>query len=465
MSKKKQKSIEELLEEALVPEEEQPYKVPENWVWTRLGKLIELVYGKSLPEKKRSGNGFPVYGSNGVVGYHSEFLIEGPVIIVGRKGSYGEVNWYNESGWAIDTTYYVLAKQKINYKYVYYLLKTLNLKKLNRSTAIPGLNREDAYTQKVVLPPFKEQKRIVEKIEQLFAKIDEAKRLIEEVKGSFELRWESILDKAFRGELTKKWRSKSSIIKSADDIFKEIQNVYKKKNKRDEYEINPPFPIPQNWRWVRLGDIVDINPARKKLEDIEDIQSCSFIPMPSVNDKTGEIENPEIRKYAEVKKGYTFFLENDILFAKITPCMENGKTAIAHNLINGFGFGSTEFHVIRTNPYINTKLIYYLLRSKKFRMEAKKEMTGAVGQQRVPKSFLENYLFPLPPKAEQDKIVELLDHLHVKEVEISKIEALEGEIDSLRQSILNKAFRGELGTNDLTDKHAIELLKEVLKSK
>lgn len=98
-------------------------------------------------------------------------------------------------------------------------------------------------------------------------------------------------------------------------------------------------------------------------------------------------------------------------------------------------------------------------------MEAKKEMTGAVGQQRVPKSFLENYLFPLPPKAEQDKIVELLDHLHVKEVEISKIEALEGEIDSLRQSILNKAFRGELGTNDPTDEHAIELLKEVLKSK
>ncbi|MBY6278360.1 restriction endonuclease subunit S, partial [Symbiobacterium thermophilum] len=310
-----------------------------------------------------------------------------------------------------------------------------------------------------------EQKRIAEKVERLFAKIDEAKRLIEEVKGSFEFRWESILDKAFRGELTKKWRSKNSMIENADDIFKEIQKVYKKSNKKDEHEINPPYQIPQNWRWVRLGDIVDINPPKKKLADIEDDQSCTFIPMPSVSDKTGEIENPEIRKYAEVKKGYTFFLENDILFAKITPCMENGKTAIMQNLINGFGFGSTEFHVIRTNPYINTKLIYYLLRSKKFRMEAKKEMTGAVGQQRVPKSFLENYLFPLPPKAEQDKIVELLDKLYVKEVEISKIETLEGEIDSLRQSILNKAFRGELGTNDPTDEHAIELLKEVLKSK
>lgn len=482
MSKKKQKSIEELLEEALVPEEEQPYKVPENWAYFYFTSILDIQGGTQPPKSQFinepkedyirlvqirdfASDDYLTY-----IPYTSKLrLIEEEDILIARYGaSIGRILTGLSGAYNVALAKVVYPKEHIYRKYLYWLLQTEHfqgpLKMISRS-AQAGFNKNDLSNIKLPLPPYNEQRRIAEKIERLFAKIDEAKRLIEEVKGSFELRWESILDKAFRGELTKKWRSKSSIIKSADDIFKEIQNVYKKKNKRDEYEINPPFPIPQNWRWVRLGDIVDINPARKKLEDIEDIQSCSFIPMPSVNDKTGEIENPEIRKYAEVKKGYTFFLENDILFAKITPCMENGKTAIAHNLINGFGFGSTEFHVIRTNPYINTKLIYYLLRSKKFRMEAKKEMTGAVGQQRVPKSFLENYLFPLPPKAEQDKIVELLDHLHVKEVEISKIEALEGEIDSLRQSILNKAFRGELGTNDLTDKHAIELLKEVLKSK
>ncbi|KZN97926.1 restriction endonuclease [Aeribacillus pallidus] len=478
MSKKKQKSMEELLEEALVPEEEQPYKVPENWVWSKLGGIVTINMGQSPKGEYTTTEktDYPLIGGPADMGetfpntvrYTTKptKLSSPGELIISIRATLGKVN-ISDKVYCLGRGVAGLSSDQIDMLYLRYYFDLIkdDLSNIANGTTFLQISKNDIENIKIPLPPINEQKRIAEKVERLFVKIDEAKRLIEEVKGSFELRWESILDKAFRGELTKKWRSKSSIIKSADDIFKEIQNVYKKKNKRDEYEINPPFPIPQNWRWVRLGDIVDINPARKKLEDIEDIQSCSFIPMPSVNDKTGEIENPEIRKYAEVKKGYTFFLENDILFAKITPCMENGKTAIAHNLINGFGFGSTEFHVIRTNPYINTKLIYYLLRSKKFRMEAKKEMTGAVGQQRVPKSFLENYLFPLPPKAEQDKIVELLDHLHVKEVEISKIEALEGEIDSLRQSILNKAFRGELGTNDPTDEHAIELLKEVLKSK
>jgi type I restriction enzyme S subunit len=496
MSKKKQKSIEELLEEALVPEEEQPYEVPENWVWVNCGAIAEVVRGVSYKKDQveqfkntntslviRGGNiqegklvnqDDDVYVKNDIIN-ENQRLQEKDVLLVSSTGSNKVIGkaasvtpeFVNESFGAFITL--VRPDKKINGDYFGFYFQSSGYKSvisnLAKGSNIKNIKKEHLENLSFPLPPLNEQKRIAEKIERLFAKIDEAKRLIEEVKGAFDLRWESVLDKAFRGELTKKWRSENSMIESADDIFKEIQKVYKKSNKKDEHEINPPYQIPQNWRWVRLGDIVDINPSKKKLADIEDNQSCTFIPMPSVSDKTGEIENPEIREYAEVKKGYTFFLENDILFAKITPCMENGKTAIAKNLINGFGFGSTEFHVIRTNPYINTKLIYYLLRSKKFRMEAKKEMTGAVGQQRVPKSFLENYLFPLPPKAEQDKIVELLDKLYVKEVEISKIETLEGKIDLLRQSILNKAFRGELGTNDPTDEHAIELLKEVLKSK
>ncbi|WP_199427072.1 restriction endonuclease subunit S [Thermaerobacillus caldiproteolyticus] len=488
MSKTKQKSMEELLKEALVPKEEQPYEVPENWGWVRLGNITRFIdYRGKTPKKTESGIRL-ITAKNVRMGYikeePKEFISEADYDSWMTRGipNEGDILFTTEAPLGnvaqLDTNEKIALAQRIitispyqplEKTFLKYCLMSPQMQALIKNnatgTTVSGIKASRLKGIEIPLAPLNEQKRIAEKVERLFAKIDEAKRLIEEVKESFELRWESILDNAFRGELTKKWRSKNSIIESADDIFKEIQKVYKKSNKKDEHEINPPYQIPQNWRWVRLGDIVDINPPKKKLADIEDDQSCTFIPMPSVSDKTGEIENPEIRKYAELKKGYTFFLENDILFAKITPCMENGKTAIAQNLINGFGFGSTEFHVIRTNPYINTKLIYYLLRSKKFRMEAKKEMTGAVGQQRVPKSFLENYLFPLPPKAEQDKIVELLDKLYVKEVEISKIETLEGEIDLLRQSILNKAFRGELGTNDPTDEHAIELLKEVLKSK
>ncbi|KYC60978.1 Type I restriction-modification system, specificity subunit S [Heyndrickxia coagulans] len=154
--------------------------------------------------------------------------------------------------------------------------------------------------------------------------------------------------------------------------------------------------------------------------------------------------------------------ENDVLFAKITPCMENGKSAIAKNLKNGFGFGSTEFHVLRTNEYINERYLHYLVRSKKFRLEAKGEMTGAVGQQRVPKEFLVNYPFPLPPKEEQNAIVDILDEIFTRDDIAYRIIETKYELETLKQSILSKAFRGELGTNDPTEESAIELLKEVL---
>nr|WP_313780348.1 restriction endonuclease subunit S [Paenibacillus larvae] len=153
-----------------------------------------------------------------------------------------------------------------------------------------------------------------------------------------------------------------------------------------------------------------------------------------------------------------------MIFAKITPCMENGKTALASKLINGFGFGSTEFHVIRAKQHINNKYIYFLLRSSKFRYEAKMHMTGAVGQQRVPKSFLENYKFQLPPVEEQAKIVDLLEKIYDKEDKALVIEQLEESIKLLKQSIVQKAFRRELGTNDSTEESAIQLLKETLLS-
>ncbi|MGJ7035949.1 restriction endonuclease subunit S [Anoxybacillus eryuanensis] len=487
MSKTKQKSIDELLKEALVPEDEQPYEVPENWVWVRL-KSINKNEKRNIDPRDYDEEIFELYsvpsydldepeyikgkeiGSNKQLVQENEILlckinprINRVWIVSDNKRKYRQL---------ASTEWIVVSKSEVMCpKYLLFLLKSPYFRKLitsNVSGVGGSLTRakpKEVEMYPIAISPLNEQKRIVDKIERLFAKIDEAKRLIEEVKGSVELRWESVLDKAFRGDLTEKWRSESSTIEIADDIFNEIPKIYKKQSKEEGHETTPPYPIPRSWKWVKLGDIVEINPPKKKLADIEDSENCTFIPMPSVNDKTGEIENYEVRKYGEVKRGYTLFLENDIIFAKITPCMENGKIAIAQNLINGFGFGSTEFHVIRTNHYVNTKLIYYLLRSKKFRMEAKKEMTGAVGQQRVPKSFLENYLVPLPPKAEQDMIVELLDKLYVKESEIKSIELLEKELDSLRQSILSKAFRGELGTNDPSDEHAIELLKGVLLQK
>ena len=128
-----------------------------------LGEICEFRYGKGLRTDKRNGGSVPVYGSNGIVGWHDASLIDGPSIVIGRKGSFGEVHFTNGRSWPIDTTYYVDGRSTdTDLRWLFWLLGSLNLKDLNRAAAIPGLNREDAYRIKVSIPPLPEQRRIAE---------------------------------------------------------------------------------------------------------------------------------------------------------------------------------------------------------------------------------------------------------------------------------------------------------------
>lgn len=133
----------------------------EGWSKVRLADVCELRYGKSLPAGKRSGSGFPVYGSNGEVGRHDSALTSGATVVVGRKGSFGEVRYSADPCWPIDTTYYIDERStEADLRWLFHLLLVLPLKDLNRAAAIPGLNREDAYDLAVLLPPTEEQRRI-----------------------------------------------------------------------------------------------------------------------------------------------------------------------------------------------------------------------------------------------------------------------------------------------------------------
>lgn len=159
----------------------------------------------------------------------------------------------------------------------------------------------------------------------------------------------------------------------------------------------------KGWGMAPLGSICQINPKKGKEQRLVSGLQVSFVPMTAVTE-TGEIDVSETKMYDDVKTGFTYFAENDVLFAKITPCMENGKGAIAKGLCNGIGFGSTEFHVLRpisgkTNPY----WIYTLTAFSNFRLDAAGNMTGSAGQRRVPASFLENYKVSVPPIGEQNQ--------------------------------------------------------------
>jgi len=198
-----------------------------------------------------------------------------------------------------------------------------------------------------------------------------------------------------------------------------------------------PITNPKGWPMKKLSEVAKINPPKAKLQGDDKV---SFIPMKFVDDADGKVTESEERLFSEVKTGYTGFIENDILFAKITPCMENGKAAIAKNLVNNVGFGSTEFHIIRPLN-ISVDYIFHFIRRDNFRNEARNNFTGSAGQKRVPKNFLENVLVPIPSKPEQDKFEQIVKKFEALK---TKMRQSQTEIDHLAKSLSQKAFRGEL---------------------
>ena len=191
------------------------------------------------------------------------------------------------------------------------------------------------------------------------------------------------------------------------------------------------------WGLVPLGEACQVNPKKGQDKRLVSGLTVSFVPMPAVSEK-GEIDPSETREYDTVKTGFTYFAENDVLFAKITPCMENGKGAVARGLYNGIGFGSTEFHVLRpisgkTNPY----WLYMLTAFSQFREDAANNMTGSAGQRRVPASFLENYRVSVPPMGLQEQFAAFVEQTDKSKFDLKQ--SLE-KLETLKKSLMQQYF-------------------------
>lgn len=232
----------------------------------------------------------------------------------------------------------------------------------------------------------------------------------------------------------------------------------------------PADRLPRSWELVPLAEIAAINPPGGTF-NAEDDELVSFVPMPAVRELCGQMDTSDARPYSEVKKGYTRFVEGDVLFAKITPCMENGKIAVARGLINGKGCGSTEFHVLRADGGILPDWLRYFIVQDAFRGEAQRHMSGAVGQLRVPTDFLRQAHIPLPNTTEQTRIIskieELFSDLDKGEESLRRAQA---QLKRYRQSVLKAAVTGEL-TRVWREQNADKLesgealLKRILKAR
>lgn len=197
---------------------------------------------------------------------------------------------------------------------------------------------------------------------------------------------------------------------------------------------------------MALADACQIMPpkseARAKLPADAEV---SFLPMEDLGVNARIVHASKTRRLADVVRSYTYFADGDVLMAKITPCFENGKVGIIGGLTNGIGFGSSEYFVFRPKPYLRREWLYYFLSRDSFREEGAALMTGAVGHKRVSKEFVETYKIPIPPLAEQQRILGILDALHGDVHRLAALyETKLRQLDALKKSILHQAFSGQI---------------------
>ena len=262
----------------------------------------------------------------------------------------------------------------------------------------------------------------------------------------------SILQLAVQGRLVEQRPEEGT----AEELYRQIQEekqrlikegkIKKEKPLPEITEDEVPFDIPESWKWVRLGNIITRNP-KNSLDDSLDV---SFIPMNCVSDGYRNKHTFETRKWGEIKKGFTHFADGDIAVAKITPCFQNRKSVIFRHLINGVGAGTTELSVVRTiNNTVYDEFLLWFFKSDYFILNGVKSFSGTAGQQRIDKNYMTSCLFPLPPLAEQKRIVakieELLPYIDRYEKAWSKLEDFNKRFPGdMQKSVLQMAIQGKL---------------------
>ena len=447
--KKTALTIEERLQQALVPAEEQPYEVPENWVWVRLGAIAEIVTG-GTPSKKHPeyyGGNFPFYKPSdldqGRLTYDaSEYLSEEgkkvsriipknstAVCCIGSIGKCGYLMCEGTTNQQINS-----AIPKINSLCLYYYLCTenfvQNLLSMASATTIAIVNKSKMESCAFPLPPLSEQQRIVERIEELFAKLDEAKERLQEAADSFAVRKAAILHKAFTGELTKQWRRENGV---SDESWEE-------KKGEDFFE------------YVTSG-------SRGWAKYYSDKGSI-FVRMGNLNHGTIELDFSDIQ-YVElpdqVEGQRSKLQKNDIL---ISITADVGMIGLVREDMDAY----INQHVALARPkndlYAEFLAWYFVSDVGLQQMQNKQRGATKIG---LGLQDIRSIILKIPTLPEQHEIVRLIDDLLARERKAQQAaEQALASIDLMKKSILARAFRGELGTNKASEASALELLRQVL---
>ncbi len=414
-----------------VPEEEQPYSIPENWCWAYLTGFAECLDSLRKPinatERAGRSGSIPYYGATGQVGWIDDFLTDEQLVLVGEDGA-PFLDRIKDKAYMIEGKAWVNNHAHILRSYFgsagnFYLLNYLNCFDysgyVNGTTRLK-LTQASMNTIPVPVPPFSEQHRIVSRIESLFAKLDEAKKKVQSVVDEFELRKSAILHKAFTGELTERWRKEHG--KSNSD-----------------------------WRSVRFDEAAEI---MGNLVDPTDYQDFPHIAPDNIEKRTGVLLEYHTIAEDGVKSGKHLFHAGQILYSKIRPYLS--KVVI----VDFDGLCSADMYPIDVKE--NTRYLWYYMLSDEFLEQASTAGSRSV-LPKINQKELSKVMVRMTSLEEQQAIVIILDSIFEKGQQAKEsAEAVLAQIDNMKKAILARAFRGELGTNDPEEESAANFLSPIL---
>jgi type I restriction enzyme S subunit len=396
-----------------------------EWRQMTLGEAIELKRGYDLPSRERRDGPFAIVSSSGVSGRHAEAKAKAPGVVIGRYGTLGEVHYITEDYWPLNTALYVRDFKGNDPRFFSYFLRSLDFTAYSDKAAVPGLNRNDLHTAQVLVPPVAEQRAIAHILGTLDDKIELNRRMSETLE-------------AMARALFKSW-------------FVDFDPVRTKAEGRDPglpEHIANLFParlvdselgeIPEGWEVGTLPSAIDVNPPRS-LRTGEVAPYLDMANMPTRGHAPDEVVDREFGSGMR-------FINGDTLVARITPCLENGKTAFVDFLEEGrVGWGSTEYIVMRPKPPLPEEFAYCLARGDEFREFAIQSMTGSSGRQRVPAESLDHFRLAIAPRAIAEEFGRRVRPL------FSRTSAAVTEsrtLATLRDALLPKLISGELRVKD-----------------
>ena len=443
-------------------------ELPTGWAFTRLGDVLPILYGKGLTKKQRDTSGnIPVYGSSGIVGFHTFGLTQCPTIIVGRKGSAGAVHFSDSGCWTIDTAYFAVGTKNVYLRYFYYLLRLLGLGMFDRSTTVPSLSRDDYNPIEIPLAPLPEQKRIVGKLEGLFSDLDAGVAALERARANLKRYRAAVLKAAVEGKLTEQWRKENPPKETASKLLERILAERSKNwNGKGKYK-EPVQPdtnnlpkLPEGWCWVNVEQIADVKTGATPKRGTPAYYNKGTIPWIT----SAVVNEPYVNKAKEYITSLALKKTNTKLFPKYSLLIAlygEGKTrgkvtellieAATNQAIAAMIFEGTAFECKR----------YAKIFFQKNYEDLRKVAVGGV-QPNLSIGIIKRTALPLPPLDEQDQIVSEVDsRLSIADRIEASLENDAKRSKRLRQAILKRAFEGKLVPQDPSDEPASALLERI----